>query len=46
MTRDQTQRESINVFRMTMAQIGGLIINACTLPFINAVGGSTNQSYG
>lgn len=44
MTRDQTQRESINVFRMTMAQIGGLIINACTLPFINAVGGSTNQS--
>ncbi len=44
MTRDQTQRESINVFRMTMAQIGGLIINAFTLPFINAVGGSTNQS--
>lgn len=44
MTRDQTQRETINVFRMTMAQIGGLIINALTLPFVNAVGGSTNQS--
>lgn len=44
MTRDQAQRETINVFRMTMAQIGGLIINAFTLPFVNAVGGSTNQS--
>lgn len=44
MTRDQNQRASINVFRMTMAQIGGLIINAFTLPLVNAVGGSTNQS--
>ena len=44
MTRDQTQRASINVFRMTLAQIGGLIINAGTLPLVNAVGGSTNQS--
>lgn len=43
MTRDQTQRETINVFRMTMAQIGGLIINAVTIPFVNAVGGSTHQ---
>lgn len=43
MTRDQHQRESINVWRMTMAQIGALIINACTLPLVNAVGGSSNQ---
>ena len=43
MTRDQDQRTVINVFRMFMAQLGSLIINAITLPFINAVGGSTNQ---
>jgi glycoside/pentoside/hexuronide:cation symporter, GPH family len=43
MTRDQNQRASINVFRMTMAQIGSLLINAFTLPLVNAVGGSTNQ---
>lgn len=43
MTRDQHERESINVWRMTMAQVGGLIINAFTLPFINTVGGSSNQ---
>ena len=44
MSRDQHQRESINVFRMTMAQIGGLAINGLTLPLVNAVGGSTNQT--
>lgn len=44
MTRDQEERASINVFRMTMAQIGGLIINAFTMPLVNAVGGSTKQS--
>lgn len=43
MTRDQDQRTVINIFRMFMAQVGSLIINAFTLPFINAVGGSTNQ---
>lgn len=43
MTRDQNQRTVINIFRMFMAQVGSLIINAFTLPFINAVGGSTNQ---
>ncbi len=43
MTRDQNERASINVFRMTMAQIGGLLINAFTLPLVNAVGGSANQ---
>lgn len=43
MSRDQNQRTVINIFRMTMAQIGSLIINAGTLPFVNAVGGSSNQ---
>lgn len=43
MTRDQHQRESINVIRMTMAQVGGIIINLFTLPLVNAVGGSTDQ---
>lgn len=43
MTRDQNQRTVINIFRMFMAQVGYLIINAFTLPLINAVGGSTEQ---
>ena len=43
MTRDQNQRTVINVFRMFMAQVGSLIINAFTLPLINAVGGSSHQ---
>lgn len=43
MTRDQNQRTVINIFRMFMAQVGSLIINAFTLPLINAVGGSDQQ---
>lgn len=43
MTRDQNQRTVINIFRMFMAQIGSLIINACTLPLINGMGGSSSQ---
>lgn len=43
MTRDQNQRTIINIFRMFMAQVGSLIINAFTLPLINAVGGSSEQ---
>lgn len=43
MSRDQNQRTVINIFRMFMAQIGSLIINAFTLPFVNSVGGSSNQ---
>lgn len=43
MTRDQNQRTVINVFRMFLAQVGSLIINAFTLPLINAVGGSSHQ---
>lgn len=43
MTRDQNQRTIINIFRMVMAQVGSLVINAFTLPLINAIGGSSNQ---
>lgn len=43
MSRDQHQRMSINVVRMTMAQLGALLINALTLPLVNAVGGSGDQ---
>ena len=43
MSRDQDQRMIINIFRMFMAQAGSLIINACTLPLVNAMGGSTKQ---
>lgn len=43
MSRDQNERTVINIFRMFMAQIGALIINACTMPFVNAMGGSSNQ---
>ncbi len=43
MSRDQDQRMVITAFRMFMAQVGALVINAGTLPFINAVGGSSNQ---
>lgn len=44
MSRDQDERMVINIFRMTMAQLGSLIINAMTLPIVNALGGSANQS--
>ena len=43
MSRDQDERMSINVFRMFMAQVGSLLINMCTLPLVNALGGSANQ---
>lgn len=43
MSRDQDQRMIINIFRMFMAQMGSLIINALTLPFVNAVGGSKDR---
>ena len=43
MSRDQDERMIINIFRMTMAQMGSLIINAMTLPVVNALGGSSNQ---
>lgn len=44
MTRDQNQRMLLNTYRMTMAQIAGTVINMCTIPFVNAVGGTSKQS--
>lgn len=43
MTRDQEQRASINSIRMIMAEVGAMVINGLTLPFVNAVGGSESQ---
>ncbi len=44
MSRDQNQRMIINVFRMFMAQVGSLAINALTLPIVKAVGGEAGTS--
>ncbi|MCE5234483.1 MAG: glycoside-pentoside-hexuronide (GPH):cation symporter [Eubacteriales bacterium] len=44
LSRDQNQRMIINVFRMFMAQIGSLAINALTLPFVKAMGGAAGTS--
>lgn len=44
MTRDQGQRMVLNTFRMTMAQVGSMITNMLTIPFVNLVGGSSKQS--
>ncbi len=43
MTRDQKERQSINIYRMVMAQIGSLIISGFTLPLVNTVGSSGDQ---
>ena len=43
MSRDENQRTVINIFRMLMAAVGSLIINAGALPLVNAMGGSSNQ---
>lgn len=37
-TRDQHQRESFNLFRMFMAQIGVLIVTNATMPMVNFFG--------
>ncbi|MDF2653764.1 MAG: sugar transporter [Bacillota bacterium] len=39
MTRDGQDRAVINLFRMSMSPIGNMIVTACTLPFINRLGG-------
>lgn len=39
MTRDQNERSLLNVFRMSMAPAGNLIVTALTLPLINRLGG-------
>ncbi len=44
MSRDQNQRMIINVFRMFLAQVGSLAINALTLPIVKAVGGAAGTA--
>ncbi len=44
MSRDQNQRSVINIFRMFLAQVGSLAINALTLPFVKAMGGEAGTS--
>ncbi|MDO5411634.1 MAG: MFS transporter [Lachnospiraceae bacterium] len=44
MTRDQGQRMVLNTYRMTMAQVGAMITNMCTIPLVNMLGGSTNRN--
>ncbi len=44
MSRDQDQRSMINIFRMFLAQIGSLAINALTLPLVKTFGGAEGTS--
>ncbi len=44
MSREQDQRSMINIFRMFLAQVGSLVINALTLPFVKAMGGESGTS--
>lgn len=39
MTQDPYQRSVLNIFRMVMALIGGIIVNFFTMPLINSFGG-------
>ena len=39
MTNDDNDLAKLNLFRMSMSPIGNLIVTACTLPFINKLGG-------
>ena len=43
MTRDQYQRSVINIFRMIFAAVCGLIVNAVTMPIINALGATQSS---
>ena len=38
MTRDQHEREKINVMRMVMGPVGTILITACTLPMVQLFG--------
>lgn len=40
MTRNQNERSLLNIFRMSMAPVGNLIVTAATLPLINRMGGT------
>lgn len=39
MTDDDQDLAKLNLFRMSMSPIGNMIVTACTLPFINRLGG-------
>lgn len=39
MTNDEGDLSKLNLFRMSMSPIGNMIVTACTLPFINMLGG-------
>ncbi|MGN1008189.1 MAG: MFS transporter [Butyricicoccus sp.] len=39
MTNDDGDLAKLNLFRMSMSPIGNMIVTACTLPFINKLGG-------
>ena len=39
MTNDEDDLAKLNLFRMSMSPIGNMIVTACTLPFINMLGG-------
>lgn len=39
MTNDDGDLAKLNLFRMSMSPIGNMIVTACTLPFINRLGG-------
>lgn len=38
-TNDEGDLSKLNLFRMSMSPIGNMIVTACTLPFINMLGG-------
>lgn len=43
MTGETVQRASLNSYRMTLAQVGGLIVNAATLPLVAMLGAGNDQ---
>ncbi len=46
MTDDPLERTNLNSFRMALAQVGGLAVNALTLPLIAFFGGPGHQTKG
>lgn len=40
MTRDQSERSILNIYRMSMSPLGALLVTAVTMPLINALGGT------
>ncbi len=40
MTRDKDERATLNLFRMTMAPVGQVVVSALTMPLVNRLGGT------